>query len=124
MMEKQANETIELQNSLKSLLREVGWSKKKLAKKIIADHERAGNIDNRDVQMEYEKLKKLLSRPTTKPEQLKAYINFLITHRETKQHKFIKHPAINLDEFEVWEQEILKGVAQVSSEFFSEFDRK
>ncbi|HHT7856272.1 hypothetical protein [Pasteurella multocida] len=123
-MKKQADETKELQNSLKSLLQEVGWSKKELAKEIVDDLARSGNPDYRDEQTEYEKIKKLLSRPTTKPETLKFYINFLITHREMKQYKFVKHPTINLDDFELWQQEILKGVAQVSSEFFSEFNRK
>ncbi|HHT7865501.1 hypothetical protein [Pasteurella multocida] len=123
-MKKRASETKKLQNALKSLLQEAGWSKKKLAEKIVDDHARAGNPDDRDVQTEYEKIKKLLSRPTTKPETLKFYINFLINHRETKQHEFVKHPKINLNDFELWEQEILKGVAQISSEFFSEFNRK
>ncbi|HDR1354631.1 TPA: hypothetical protein QB401_002199, partial [Pasteurella multocida] len=60
-MEKRASETKKLQNALKSLLQEAGWSKKKLAEKIVDDHARAGNPDDRDVQTEYEKIKKLLS---------------------------------------------------------------
>ncbi|WP_424409712.1 hypothetical protein [Pasteurella sp. PK-2025] len=120
-MKKQANETKELQNALKSILQEVGWSKKELARKILRQSE---SYDYRDEQTEYDKIKKLLSRPTTKPETLQFYINFIITHGETKKYNFIKHPKVNLKDFEPWEQEILKGVAQASSEFFSEFDRK
>ncbi|HDR1102814.1 hypothetical protein [Pasteurella multocida] len=123
-MKKQADETKELQNSLKSLLQEVGWSKKELAKEIVDDLARSGSPDYRDEQTEYEKIKKLLSRPTTKPETLLFYINFIITHKETKKYNFIKHPEVNLNKFEPWEQEILKGIAQASSEFFSEFNRK
>ncbi|MGC7589205.1 hypothetical protein ACPWUF_01765 [Bisgaard Taxon 46] len=123
-MKKQANETKELQNTLKSMLQEVGWSKKELAKKILDDLALSGNPDYRDEKMEYDKIKKLLSRSTTKPETLLFYINFIITHKDTEKYNFIKHPEVNLNTFEPWEQEILKGVAQASSEFFSEFDRK
>jgi hypothetical protein len=72
--------TIELQNEIKSLIAKLKWSQKRLGREFcIAIHD----YDNDDEIRRYEeKVKKDLSRSTTKPELLLSYLEVISQHSE------------------------------------------
>ncbi|NYA47292.1 hypothetical protein BFQ30_04060 [Haemophilus quentini] len=73
-----------LKKELKILLRNVGWDVRRLAKELCDDYARSGACDV-DEEKEYEKIKKQLSRSSTKPEVWHRYIKFITEHRCNKQ---------------------------------------
>jgi hypothetical protein len=72
--------TIELQNEIKSILAKLKWSQKRLGREFyIAKHD----YDNDDEIRQYEeKVRKDLSRKTTKPELLASYLKVISQHKE------------------------------------------
>ncbi|MED5602844.1 hypothetical protein [Alloalcanivorax sp.] len=76
------NETIELQEQIKQVIRELGWSQNLLARKIYTE---IHDVDNdREIESFQERLKKELQRPTTKPDKLKRYISIIYRHPEAE----------------------------------------
>ncbi|MBF4312868.1 hypothetical protein EAY03_24195, partial [Vibrio anguillarum] len=68
----------EIQNEIKSLLDLLGWSQKKLARELYV--EEFEYDDELEIRRYEEKVKKALSRSTTKVELLRGYLNFINSH--------------------------------------------
>ena len=67
--------TRELQQIIEDLIARVGWSRKTLARQL---HWELNDIDDEDELKRFEeRLKKELTRPTTKPELLEHYIDVM-----------------------------------------------
>jgi len=67
--------TLELQKAIETLIARVGWSRKALARQL---HWELYDTDNEEELKRFEeRLKKELTRPTTKPELLERYIDVL-----------------------------------------------
>ena len=67
--------TLELQKAIESLIARVGWSRKALARQL---HWELNDTDNEEELIRFEeRLKKELTRPTTKPELLEHYLDVL-----------------------------------------------
>lgn len=67
--------TLELQKAIESLIARVGWSRKALARQL---HWELNDTDDEDELKRFEeRLKKELTRPTTKPELLERYLDVL-----------------------------------------------
>lgn len=105
----------ELQKELRSLLTEIGWSPKDLAREVANSEENRRN-DNDDPDKEYEKLRKALNRPSTKPTTLQHYINFVVEHN--KNRKLYRIPEISGKTFSENELMILKSVREIANEVF------
>lgn len=109
------NETKKLQMELKALLKEQGWSLKKLAIAISSSEE--NRLEDRDdPELEYERLRKALTRPSTKPQTLHRYINFVIESNRARE--LYKIPNLDLNHFSPEEKVVLKEVGQIASKFF------
>jgi len=67
--------TRELQKAIESLIARVGWSRKALARQL--HWELTDTDDEEDLKRFEERLKKELTRPTTKPELLEHYLDVL-----------------------------------------------
>lgn len=68
----------ETQCEIKALLALLGWSQKKLARELFMDEFEYD--DELELRRYEEKVKKALSRPTTKIELLQGYLNFVKAH--------------------------------------------
>lgn len=123
-MDKQSKytETRKLQEQLQTLLKEVGWDIRKLAEEIAIADDYADLRNDIDPNKEYEKIRKLLQRESTKPETLHYYINFVI--EMNKQRNLYKIPKLDMRHFTSttdninW-QNILDGIARISHQHFS-----
>jgi len=72
--------TVELQNEIKSILAKLKWSQKRLGREFyIAKHD---YDDDNEIRQHEEKVKKDLSRKTTKPELLASYLEVISQHNE------------------------------------------
>lgn len=109
------NETQKLQEQLKSLLKEVGWTRKELAVNITSSEEYRSQ-DKEDPDKEYERLRKALNRASTKPATLHCYINFIL--EENKKRELYKLPKPDIHNFSASEQKILKEVGEIAFNFF------
>lgn len=69
-----------LQKEIKSILAELKWSQKRLAREI--HYERYEIEDPEQLKRDEEKIRKSLSRPTTKIELLESYLGFIREHHE------------------------------------------
>jgi transcriptional regulator with XRE-family HTH domain len=69
--------TRELQTIIKELCTRAGWSQKRLAREIYIASQEYDDEDDIEINRFEEKLKKALSRPTTKPEQLQHYLDVM-----------------------------------------------
>ncbi|KMQ72853.1 hypothetical protein [Marinobacter subterrani] len=67
--------TLELQKAIESLIARVGWSRKALARQL--HWELNDTDDDEELKRFEERLKKELTRPTTKPELLERYLDIL-----------------------------------------------
>ena len=67
--------TLELQKAIESLIARVGWSRKALARQL--HWELNDTDDDEELKRFEERLKKELTRPTTKPELLERYLDVL-----------------------------------------------
>ncbi|MBN8239886.1 hypothetical protein JF541_12050 [Marinobacter hydrocarbonoclasticus] len=67
--------TLELQKAIESLIARVGWSRKALARQL--HWELNDTDDDYELKRFEERLKKELTRPTTKPELLERYLDVL-----------------------------------------------
>lgn len=116
-------ETRKLQEQLHTLLKEVGWDIKKLAEEIAIADETADLRDDIDPNKEYEKIRKLLQRETTKPETLHRYINFVI--EMNKQRNLYQIPKLDMRHFEStpdninWKN-IFDGIEHISHQHFNQ----
>ncbi|EGR0394887.1 hypothetical protein OC506_20440 [Vibrio vulnificus] len=68
----------EAQNEIRELISLLGWSQKRLARELYM--EEFDDDDELEIQRYEEKIKKALSRATTKLELLKGYLNFITSH--------------------------------------------
>ena len=74
------SETIQLQEQIKKMIGELGWSQNQLARNIYTE---INEIDDKDEILSFqERLKKELQRPTTKPDKLKRYLSIICSHPE------------------------------------------
>lgn len=108
-------ETLQLQQQLRSLLNEVGWSLKKLAFEIAIQDEVGERLD-KDPDKEYEKLRKALNRTTTKPQTLNEYINFII--EQNKKRNLYRVPKLSNDNFSEIELALFHDIENISAETF------
>lgn len=67
--------TLELQRIIKSLIARAGWSRKSLARQL--HWELSDTDDEEELKRFEERLKKELTRPTTKPERLEHYLDII-----------------------------------------------
>lgn len=126
MMKKSASNSIDesavLQNTVRELLKELNWDIRHLAKEMCDDKSYKG-VSDADIneEKEYEKIKKRLSRPTTKLNLLQELINFMLTHKDGKKLNRVRRlPNINPDYFSDNEKEILKDIAEISKNIFEQ----
>lgn len=121
-MKKQANriETIELQQKLRQLLDEIGWSLRKLAHEFSI-HDEFNDRQDLDPDKEYEKLRKALKRESTKPETLHRYINFII--EQNKSRALYKIPKLPDNSFNEKEKELFKDIGAIAKQFFENNQR-
>ncbi|PSU34567.1 hypothetical protein C9I99_05505 [Photobacterium lutimaris] len=71
-------DVIEIQSEIKSQLDLLGWSQKKLARELYMDEFEYD--DELEIRRYEERVKKALSRSTTKFELLRGYLNFIRSH--------------------------------------------
>ncbi|REL26204.1 hypothetical protein DXX93_06140 [Thalassotalea euphylliae] len=75
--------TEELQHEIKSLLAKLNWSQKRLGSEVyLAKYD---DEDEYEIKRYEEKVKKDLSRRTTKPELLMSYLEIISQHNELKK---------------------------------------
>ena len=79
----------DLQQEIKSLLKIVGWSQKKLARELYMDE--FEDDDEVEIKRREEKLKKALSRTTTQIELLSSYLCFIKNHNAFIKKRFISN---------------------------------
>lgn len=90
--------TDQLQNEINSIIKKLGWSKKRLAREVyVATFDDDDEIEIKRLE---ERLKKELSRLSTKPERLEEYLQIISRHREFEKLDlvlpiFIKSKYIN-----------------------------
>ncbi len=79
-------DTATAQKEIKSIISKLGWSQNRLAREIyVATYDSEDHIDSDDEMHKLEeKLKKELSRNTTKPERLIQYLEVISRHNEFK----------------------------------------
>ena len=74
--------TIELQDEIKKILAKLKWSQRRLGREFyIAKHE---YDDDDEIRRYEEKVKKDLTRKSTKPELLNSYLEIIAQHNEFK----------------------------------------
>jgi len=72
--------TPKLQKELKNIIAQLGWSQKRLAREIYMSE---NEVDNDDEIIRFEeKLKKELTRTTTKPQRLSHYLDIISRHSD------------------------------------------
>lgn len=79
------SETVELQEKIKQLISDLGWSQNKLARIVYTEVYEFD--DEAEIYNFQERLKKELQRKTTGPDRLKVYLSIIIKHPE----------AVNID---------------------------
>ncbi|TEW52651.1 hypothetical protein [Psychromonas algicola] len=72
--------TLELQNEIKKIIGELGWSQKRLGREIYIATFDDDNDD--EIKKFEEKIKKDLSRKTIAPQKLKGYLEIISRHHE------------------------------------------
>lgn len=101
--------TIELQKEIKIILAKLDWSQKRLGREVYMakfDH------DNDDEIRQYEeKIKKDLSRPTTKPELLNSYLDIISQHRDFEKLDVVLPTYYKSD---ILEGPVEKGLGDIS----------
>ncbi|MFZ7173827.1 hypothetical protein ACLSYX_03210 [[Pasteurella] aerogenes] len=102
-------------NELRKLLETVGWSLQELAKKVAIAYKK-------DDYSEYERIKKMFNRPPKKTTQIEAYIRFILEHTDNKKLHFYKLPTLEVKDKK--ESEFLKGIAEISAEFFDKYKQE
>lgn len=86
--------TIELQQEIKALLAKLNWSQKRLAREVY--FAKYDDEDDAEINRFEEKLKKDLSRKTTKSELLESYLTVITQHRDFEKLDLIMpsyHPS-------------------------------
>lgn len=76
-------ETEKLQKEIKNCIAKLGWSQKSLARAIFMEKNDTDN--NLEITRFEERVKKDLSRKTTKPKRLSYYLDFITTHPDFKK---------------------------------------
>ncbi|MDY4593704.1 MAG: hypothetical protein SO424_01345 [[Pasteurella] aerogenes] len=103
-------------NELRKLLETVGWSRRELAKKVAIKY------PEKDDYREYERIKKMFNRPPKKTDQIEYYIGFILEHTDNKKLHFYKLPTLEVKDKK--ESEFLKGIAEISAEFFDKYKQE
>ena len=77
------SETIGLQQEIKRIIAELGWSQNQLARNIYTE---IYEVDDEDeISSFQERVKKELQRATTKPDKLKKYLSIIYSHPEAER---------------------------------------
>lgn len=75
--------TSQLQEKIKQIIRELGWSQNRLARIIYTENH---DLDDEDEILKFqERLKKELQRQTTKPDKLERYLSIIYSHPEAEK---------------------------------------
>lgn len=75
--------TSQLQEKIKQIIRELGWSQNRLARIIYTENH---DLDDEDEILKFqERLKKELQRQTTKPDKLEKYLSIIYSHPEAEK---------------------------------------
>lgn len=105
--------TTELQEEIEKVLDSMSWSKKRLARELY--YERNDCDDPVELKRAEEKVKKDLSRSTTRVALLKSYLNFIRSHRDftsvDKVIPFYQPSGVLSDYLESELQEISKSLS-------------
>lgn len=110
--------TIELQKEIKSILAKLKWSQKRLGREFyIAKHD---YDDDDEIRQYEEKVKKDLSRKTTKPELLVSYLEIISRHNEFQNLNIIipsyRKSGVLSDTMELGMNNISKLISKLSCE--------
>ncbi len=103
-------ETKHLQNEIKKLIDGLNWSQKQLGEAVYFS--RYDDEDETEIQRMVEKVKKHLTRPTTKPEILAQYINVIANHPEYRKTQRVIPCYVSLGEFNPQFEQEMKGISQ------------
>lgn len=76
-----ALDTAEIQDQIRKVIAELGWSQNKLARIIYTETHEID--DEQEIGRFQEKIKKDLKRPKTKPETLQTYLSIILNHPES-----------------------------------------
>lgn len=76
-----ASDTAQIQDQIKKVIAELGWSQNHLARIIYTETHEID--DEQEIGRFQEKMKKDLKRPTTKPETLHTYLSIILNHPES-----------------------------------------
>lgn len=103
--------TEQLQQEIKRLIKQLGWSQKRFARELLAMTDEGDLVNEEEVRQFEERVKKHLSRSATNPELLQRYL-----------HQFQQHDAFNnlkvvvpyFVPTEGFNQEFVKGMQAIS----------
>lgn len=109
--------TQELQQIIKQLCSRVGWSQKRLAREIF--YELNDVEDDEEMQRFEESLKKVLSRPKTKPELLQYYLDVMRNIPAVQRADLILPQYVSTN---LLDPELEKALIQVSKSITKESD--
>lgn len=109
-------ETQELQNQIKELVAKLGWSQNRLAREIYVELNEVD--DDREIGRFQERLKKDLSRKTTKPQRLEEYINVILRHVDAEKLDIVKNRYVPLG---FLSSSLTSGLAKISAEIDEKF---
>lgn len=113
-------ETQRLQTEIKTLLKEVGWSFRKFAQELVLADEQSDFREDLTIERELAKLKKALTRSSTKPQKLHFYLNFLI--ERNKRRALYKVPMLDMSLFSEEERKLFEDIEEISKRVFDESD--
>lgn len=108
--------TKELQNIIHSIIDRIGWSRKALARQLHWELHDSDN-DNEIRQFE-ERLKKELTRPTTKPELLEYYLDVLRRLPEIERSELVVPQYLGSKRLSPEMEGILTGISKSISKSF------
>lgn len=105
-------ETHRLQREIKSLIKRLGWSQKRLARELQAMDEDGDWATEKEVNRYEERLKKHLARSTVPPELLEHYLQQIQRHQEfAKLNVVIPYSLID----EEFSEEFVQGMRLISA---------
>ncbi|MCQ4256496.1 hypothetical protein [Stutzerimonas stutzeri] len=104
-------ETEQLQREIKRLIRQMGWSQKRLARELLAMTDEGDCANEEEVGQFEERVKKHLSRSTTKPELLQRYLHQLHQHDAFESLKVVVPYFVPAEGFNI---NFVKGMQAIS----------
>jgi hypothetical protein len=110
-------ETIELQNKIKELIKSLGWSQNDLAKILFCEFNDERDDEDKEIEKFQEIFKKELQRETTPSERLQEYLSVITRHSDFKKIGLTLNQYIPSGELN---SSLIKEMARISKEI----DRK